>query len=95
MYGTVGKIKVKEGKRDELVKLSQGMRAGRDVDGFIAGYVFTLDNDPDGAIMVAVFQDKATYLKNADDPAQDADFRTLRELMVADPEWNDGRIVSI
>jgi hypothetical protein len=42
---------------------------------------------------VATFPAKAAYRANAADPEQDGWFRRMRELLIADPEWRDGRIV--
>jgi len=46
----------------------------------------------DVAWLFAVFEDRKTYVANANDPAQDADYREFRALMESDPEWHDGRI---
>ena len=44
-------------------------------------------------ILVAVFQDKASYEANADDPEQDKWFKEVMEMFEAEPDWNDGEIV--
>ena len=44
-------------------------------------------------IGVAVFRDKAFYLANADDPEQGKWYGKLRELLEADPVWEDGEYV--
>jgi hypothetical protein len=52
---------------------------------------------PDGKlgelIGVAIFKDKAAYTANAGDPEQDRWYRRVRELLVADPEWQDGEYI--
>ena len=45
-------------------------------------------------IGVAVFQDKASYVGNADNPEQIAWYGRLRELLEADPEWEDGEYMA-
>ena len=45
-------------------------------------------------IGVAVFEDKASYEANADDPEQDKWFGSLRALLTEDPEWEDGEYVA-
>ena len=52
------------------------------------------DRKPGELIGVAVFEDRATYRANADDPEQDAWFRRVRELLESDPDWEDGDYVS-
>ena len=43
-------------------------------------------------LLLAVFTDKASYVANANDPEQDRWYRGLRELLAADPTWEDGEI---
>ena len=40
-----------------------------------------------------IFEDRASYDKNADDPAQNERYMALRALLEADPEWHDGMIM--
>ncbi len=39
---------------------------------------------------MAVFSDKASYAANASDPEQDVWYGKFRDLLEADPEWEDG-----
>ena len=89
MYGTIAHLHVKAGMEDKLRQAMETME-GRDVDGFVASYVYRLDKDPRELMLVALFTDRATYVRNADDPAQDVAYRQLRELLESDPEWHDG-----
>jgi hypothetical protein len=41
-------------------------------------------------VIVAVFDDRDTYFKNADDPAQDERYQRMRALLSEDPTWTDG-----
>jgi hypothetical protein len=63
------------------------------VKGAVAGYLFRSKDRPDTLIGVAVFDCEASYKANADDPLQGGWFRQLRDLLEADPEWNDGDIL--
>jgi quinol monooxygenase YgiN len=92
MYGTVARMRAKPGSGDQLVALSReyddlGIR------GFVATYVYRLDDNPDDYYMAVLFEDRESYRRNADDPAQDARYRRLRELLEADPKWHDGEVV--
>ncbi|HEV2685284.1 MAG TPA: antibiotic biosynthesis monooxygenase [Actinomycetota bacterium] len=94
MYGTVARMKVKPGELELLQKTMQDWDAqGGTVEGAVATYVYKLDSDPNEIIMVALFQDKKTYLANADDPKTDEWFQLMRAHLEADPEWNDGEVV--
>jgi hypothetical protein len=50
------------------------------------------ENDSDAAWLVAIFENRETYDRNADDPSQDVDYRQYRALMETDPEWHDAEI---
>jgi quinol monooxygenase YgiN len=91
MYGTVARCEVKKENRQALRELSARQMAAREVAGYVTSYVLFEDND-DVAWLVAVFQDRKSYVANANDPAQDADYREFRALMESDPEWHDGEI---
>ncbi len=95
MYGTVYRFQLKPGKEAELqaffeaTSRDEGQRLK--AAGMVSGHVFKLDNG--GYMGAAVFQTKEQYVANANDPAQDAWYRRWRELLAADPEWNDGEVV--
>ena len=36
---------------------------------------------------------KDAYFTNANNPEQDARYRSMRELLDADPEWHDGEVI--
>ncbi|HEX5912986.1 MAG TPA: hypothetical protein VFY54_07660, partial [Rubrobacter sp.] len=52
------------GRRDDLSDLFDD-RPVPVVSGWIANYLFALDDDPDRAILVSVFDDRETYRANA------------------------------
>lgn len=97
MYGTVARVRVKPGQEKALLALmDEWWRARRPkVKGAITGYLYKLDKNPNEMIMAVVFQDKKTYHDNANDPEQDKWYRRFRELLQADPIWEDGEIVSV
>ena len=95
MYGTVARLKVKPGMEDAVATFGESWRTGRrqHVKGVIGGYLYRLDADPHTIIMSVVFEDKASYHANAQDPAQDAEYRRLRALLTEGPIWEDGEII--
>jgi quinol monooxygenase YgiN len=94
MYGTIARLRVKPGRQQALQDMMQEWDSKRrpKVKGAITGYILTPDNDPNGALMMAVFEDKESYVANAQDPEQDRWFRQFRENLEADPDWTDGEI---
>jgi len=88
MFGTIFRMRVKPGDKEEAMAAMMG--DNRQIEGFIASYIY--DTGGDELWGVAVFQDEATYRANANDPEQDKWYRRLREHLQADPEWHDGTI---
>ena len=43
---------------------------------------------------VTVFDSEENFRRNANDPAQHEWYLKMREYLEADPEWNDGEVVS-
>lgn len=95
MYGTIFRMKVKPGQEQAVVKLFQEWDQERKprVKGAVGGYLMKPDNRPGELVGVAVFQDRASYQANADHAEQDRWYRRVRELLEADPEWEDGEYV--
>ena len=93
MYGTVARMKV---KRENLEKLEALMteREEREVPGYRASHVLVPDAWNDEIVLTVIFDDKASYEKNAGDPAQHQDYLKYRALLEAEPEWTDGEIYS-
>ena len=97
MYGTVANIRVKSGHQDDLIKLMQEWNDERrpKIPGAQTGYVVQLDSDPQDLIMIGIFDDKDTYVKNADDPDQDRWFRRIMEHLESEPAWHDGEFIEV
>ena len=91
MYGTVAHTRVKPENRAALQKVFERQNAEGSPPGFVAAYTL-FENDGDAAWLFAVFQDRASYDKNADDPRQNERYIEYRALMEDEPEWHDGEI---
>ena len=91
MYGTVAKMQVKAENVDAVRKVMAAQMEGNQPAGYIRSYVL-LENDSDTQWLFVMFEDKASYMANADDPAQNERYMEFRALMEADPEWHDGAI---
>jgi hypothetical protein len=90
MYGTVARMEVLPGKRDDLRALMESQMADP-VAGYIRSYAL-LENDSDTLWITVMFEDKRSYMANADDPAQNDRYMAMRALLASDPEWHDGEI---
>jgi len=95
MYGTIARITPKPGMEKAVVGAIEEWERDRRplVKGSVGGYLYQLDKG--GMMMVAVFENKAAYVANAQDPAQDKWYQKFRALLQADPEWNDGEITPL
>jgi quinol monooxygenase YgiN len=92
MFGTIGRLKVKPGKLDEFAAVMASEQ--REIDGSIAFYVYKVEDKENELIMAVVFRDKESYMRNADDPAQDEMYRKLVALLEGPPTWEDGEIIA-
>lgn len=92
MYGTIARFRLKPGMEDRIETLAHEFEAAH-VPGYVGEYVYRMDARPNEYCLVVIFESKEAYHANASNPAQDARYRKLRELLLEDPEWNDGEIV--
>lgn len=92
MYGTVARMRAKPGSGPALVALMAEYET-LDIPGYVATYVYRLDDDENDYYVAVLFEDRASYRRNADDAAQDARYRRMRELLELDPKWHDGEVV--
>jgi hypothetical protein len=88
MYGTIARMK----GGSNALELFKQQESDRRPDGIIGTYIFESDQ-PDEFWAVVVFENKETYLANAQSFEQDREYRELRSRLRADPEWHDGEIV--
>jgi quinol monooxygenase YgiN len=93
MYGTIARFRIKPGVKDEFIKTMDSF-GDTIIQGWVADYYFQMDKDPDEFYLVAIFNDKETYTANADSAQQHEQYLKFRSFLVADPEWNDGFILS-
>ena len=91
MYGTVAKMTVKAENAEALRDLMARQMRERPISGYVTSYALR-ENDTDTTWLFVIFEDRASYDANADDPAMDAQYREYRALLEADPEWHDGEI---
>ena len=92
MYGTIARLKVKPDHVEALQRLTASYD-DLEVPGFVGTHVYRMDADETEYYLVVLFEDRDTYRKNAEDPAQDRRYREMRELLVEDSDWHDGEVV--
>ncbi len=92
MYGTVARMRVKPGGAERLKAMSQQF-AARKVAGHVATYVYQMDDDPQTLFYAVVFDSKASYMANAESPAQGEWYQAMVAQLESPPEWHDGEII--
>jgi quinol monooxygenase YgiN len=97
MYGTVARMRVKPGQEEALQALNERWLREHQPEarGFIADYVLKSERVPGEWFVLSIFASEEHYRKNAADPEQHRQYEQLRTLLEADPEWNDGEIITI
>jgi len=85
-------MRVKAENVDALQKLMAEQMSGDPIPGYVRSYALS-ENDSDARWVFVIFEDRASYDKNADDPAQHERYTAMRALLEADPEWHDGMIM--
>jgi hypothetical protein len=95
MYGSLAFMRTLAGRRPDLAAyLSRYQRPGwGQLSGNIVNYLYDLDRDAHEAVMLAVFDDRASYERNAALPEQHERYLGYRAMLESDPEWHDGEIM--
>jgi len=93
VYGTIARMKVTKENLDKLQTLMSEVEQ-REVPGYRSSHILVPDEWKDEVFMVAFFEDKASYVANADDPRMHEDYLRYRALLEADPEWTDGEWIA-
>ncbi len=93
MYGTIARMKIKQERFDELRAVMDEI-GKRSVPGFRGSHLLLPADGRDEVMLAVYFDDRASYTRNADDPAMHEDYLRYRALLDADPEWFDGEWVT-
>ena len=92
MYGTIFRMKTIPGQQSNA-KSHFKKRSAQDIKGAIAVYLLQPETQDNELVGVAIFQDKAAYIANANDSVQHEIFTKLRSCLSEDPEWTDGEYI--
>jgi len=89
MYGTLGRMQPKAGKRDELIRLMNAPPAGEAAKGYRGSYLLKAD-EGEVVVVAVMYDDKGAYDAMVHDPKTDENFGKIMELLEAEPSWTDG-----
>jgi quinol monooxygenase YgiN len=94
MYGTVARMKVKQGSLEALQQQMASLESDLSAGGWRSTTVYQSDSDPHELWIAVVFESKEAYRKNAESPEQNSRYEQMRALLDADPDWHDGEVIS-
>lgn len=93
MFGSVATMSALPGRRDQVVETwNRQFREIELIPGYIAHYLYRLDEDPDALALAVVFDSRASYVANSRSAEQTARYNELRPLLKEDPTWINGDI---
>ena len=93
MYGTIGRMKPKAGRRDELVELMSAAPSGAAAKGYRGSYLLKAE-EADEVVVAVMYEDKDAYFAMVHDPQTDANFGRIMELLEQEPSWTDGEWIA-
>jgi hypothetical protein len=95
MFGSIFTMRPRDGQEGNIAAHFRRWERERRpaVEGAVGSYLFRSRKDPGELIGVAVFDSEGSYRKNADNDAQGEWYGELRQMLQADPEWNDGDVL--
>jgi hypothetical protein len=88
------KLRAKPGERDKVIGMFDRWQDERrpKAKGFVRSILTSSLSDPDELMAGVMFDSKANYDANSNDPGQGAWYQELRSHLAADPEWFDGKL---
>jgi heme-degrading monooxygenase HmoA len=93
MYGTLGRMTPKAGRRDELVAMMSEPPEGEAAKGYRGAYVLKAD-EGDEVVVAVMYEDKDAYFAMVHDPKTDENFGKVMALLDGEPSWTDGEWLS-
>jgi quinol monooxygenase YgiN len=89
MWGTIARMRLKPDVPEEYLLAQMKAMSTDRMTGWRLTAVYRSDADPHELWMVAMFDSKDAYRRNAESAAQHAIYTMLRSCLEADPEWHD------
>ena len=94
MYGTIARLRVKAGQEQALTAYGRQRSAQIDnTPGYVATYIYQMDNNPRELYLVVMFESKDAYFANANSAEQNQQFMKMMQYLESEPEWHDGEVV--
>ena len=97
LFGSVATMKPKPGKEEAVSAMIDEwwrLRSPGAVPGAVAVHLFRAVEEPGTFMFSVVFDSREEYEANANDPAQSMWHRKLASMLIEEPVWTDGDILS-
>src|SRR2546427_9991570 len=94
MYGTIMRAKIKPGQFDAFKRYSQAQGSPTDASGWISSEFAVEDKDPNRIVGIIRFKDKESYVKNANAPPTNDNYKQMLAFFEAPPERIDVNYVA-
>ena len=90
MYGTIARVRLKEGLAEEDVRRVFDDVLNDRPEGSLGVFGMRSKEDPRVVWIGGAFESEEVYYRTAASPEQSARFAKLTELFEGEPEWHDG-----
>jgi heme-degrading monooxygenase HmoA len=94
MYGTIMRAKIKAGQQDAFRRWAQRQGSPREASGWISSEFAVEDKDPNRIVGIIRFEDKDSYVRNADAPQTNENYNQMLQFLEGPPDWIDVHYVS-
>jgi len=92
VFGTLGRMKVKPGKLEDLkAHLNDPQAAAQ--RGYRGSFVLVAE-EGDEVVVAVMFADKDSYFEMVHDPRTDENYQRLLMLIDGEPSWTDGEWIA-
>lgn len=92
MFGTLGWMKARPGKLEEL-KAHLGDPQAAAMRGYHGSYLLVAEEGDEVRVAV-MYEDKDSYFEMVHDPRTDANYQRLLTLVEGEPTWTDGEWIA-
>ena len=90
MYGTIARVRLKDGLADEDVRRVFDDVLNDRPEGSLGVFGMRSKDDPQVVWIGGVFESEEVYYRTAASPEQSSRFAKLGELFEGEPDWHDG-----
>ena len=94
MYGTIMRARIKPGQQEAFRKYAQEQGGPDPNSGWLSSEFAFEDKDPNRIVGIIRFNDKESYVKNADAPQTNENYNQMLRFFEAPPEWIDVHYVA-